>query len=125
MSVGRHLNCLWVRLVLKAGVCELMGVPPPPQMYGRYTQELGEYAKEEAARLRESGPRRSISERRRTLDLLEYDKGRCAKCRSKYHIQTWSGSVWGRGCTEPDLLLSILVPSSGPKPGAEILMMSR
>ncbi|XP_038129037.1 chloride channel protein 2-like isoform X2 [Cyprinodon tularosa] len=50
-------------------------------MYGRYTQELGEYAKEEAARLRESGPRRSISERRRTLDLLEYDKGRCAKCR--------------------------------------------
>ncbi|XP_028428671.1 chloride channel protein 2 isoform X1 [Perca flavescens] len=47
-------------------------------MYGRYTQELGEYAKEEAARLRESGQRRSVS---RTLDLLEYDKGRCAKCR--------------------------------------------
>uniref|UniRef100_A0A3Q2TRW0 Chloride channel 2c n=1 Tax=Fundulus heteroclitus TaxID=8078 RepID=A0A3Q2TRW0_FUNHE len=50
-------------------------------MYGRYTQELGVYAKEEAARLRESGQRRSISERSRTLDLLEYDKGRCAKCR--------------------------------------------
>ncbi|KAM4743222.1 chloride channel protein 2-like isoform 2-T2 [Anableps anableps] len=49
-------------------------------MYGRYTQELGVYAKEEAARLRESGQRRSISERSRTLDLLEY-KGRCAKCR--------------------------------------------
>ncbi|XP_039679051.1 chloride channel protein 2-like isoform X1 [Perca fluviatilis] len=47
-------------------------------MYGRYTQELGVYAKEEAARLRESGQRRSVS---RTLDLLEYDKGRCAKCR--------------------------------------------
>uniref|UniRef100_UPI0037E89AF5 chloride channel protein 2c n=1 Tax=Semicossyphus pulcher TaxID=241346 RepID=UPI0037E89AF5 len=50
-------------------------------MYGRYTQELGVYAKEEAARLRESGQRRSVSERSRTLDLLEYDKGRCAKCR--------------------------------------------
>lgn len=43
------------------------------------------YAKEEAARLRESGQRRSASERSRTLDLLEYDKGRCAKCRSKFH----------------------------------------
>uniref|UniRef100_A0A3Q2YGR1 Chloride channel 2c n=1 Tax=Hippocampus comes TaxID=109280 RepID=A0A3Q2YGR1_HIPCM len=50
-------------------------------MYGRYTQELGVYAKEEAARLRESGQRRSVSERSRTFDLLEYDKGRCAKCR--------------------------------------------
>ncbi|XP_077963024.1 chloride channel protein 2 isoform X6 [Gasterosteus aculeatus] len=45
-------------------------------MYGRYTQELGVFAKEEAARLRDSGQRRS-----RALDLLEYDKGRCAKCR--------------------------------------------
>ncbi|KAL6105016.1 clcn2 [Pungitius sinensis] len=45
-------------------------------MYGRYTQELGAYAKEEAARLRESGQRGG-----RPLDLLEYDKGRCAKCR--------------------------------------------
>lgn len=54
-------------------------------MYGRYTQELGVYAKEEAARLRESGQRRSVSDRSRTLDLLEYDKGRCAKCRSKFH----------------------------------------
>ncbi|XP_068562241.1 chloride channel protein 2-like isoform X1 [Cebidichthys violaceus] len=50
-------------------------------MYGRYTQELGVFAKEEAARLRESGQRRSVSERSRALDLLEYDKGRCAKCR--------------------------------------------
>lgn len=54
-------------------------------MYGRYTQELGVYAKEEAARLRDGGQRRSLSERSRTLDLLEYDKGRCAKCRSKFH----------------------------------------
>uniref|UniRef100_A0A672IRS4 Chloride channel 2c n=1 Tax=Salarias fasciatus TaxID=181472 RepID=A0A672IRS4_SALFA len=53
----------------------------PLKMYGRYTQELGVYAKEEAARLRESGQRRSVTERSRTLDLLEYDKGRCAKCR--------------------------------------------
>ncbi|KAJ4935934.1 hypothetical protein JOQ06_017460 [Pogonophryne albipinna] len=47
-------------------------------MYGRYTQELGDYAKEEASRLREgAGQRRS-----RTLDLHEYDKSRCAKCRT-------------------------------------------
>uniref|UniRef100_A0A667ZCV3 Chloride channel 2c n=1 Tax=Myripristis murdjan TaxID=586833 RepID=A0A667ZCV3_9TELE len=52
-----------------------------PTMYGRYTQDLGVYAKEEAARLREGSQRRSVSERSRTLDLLEYDKGRCAKCR--------------------------------------------
>uniref|UniRef100_A0A673YF47 Chloride voltage-gated channel 2 n=1 Tax=Salmo trutta TaxID=8032 RepID=A0A673YF47_SALTR len=51
-------------------------------MYGRYTQELGVYAKEEAARLREEGGRRrSVTERSRSLELLEYDKGRCAKCR--------------------------------------------
>nr|XP_046244405.1 chloride channel protein 2c isoform X1 [Scatophagus argus] len=50
-------------------------------MYGRYTQDLGVFAKEEAARLRESGQRRSLSDRSRNLDLLEYDKGRCAKCR--------------------------------------------
>ncbi|KAJ8280506.1 hypothetical protein GJAV_G00055670 [Gymnothorax javanicus] len=51
-------------------------------MYGRYTQELGDYAKEEAARLREEGGlRRSVSERSRSVELLEYDKGRCAKCR--------------------------------------------
>uniref|UniRef100_A0A8C9VBN2 Chloride voltage-gated channel 2 n=1 Tax=Scleropages formosus TaxID=113540 RepID=A0A8C9VBN2_SCLFO len=53
-----------------------------PQMYGRYTQDLGVYAKEEAARLRDQGGlRRSVSERSRSIELLEYDKGRCAKCR--------------------------------------------
>uniref|UniRef100_A0A8B9JJU7 Chloride channel, voltage-sensitive 2b n=1 Tax=Astyanax mexicanus TaxID=7994 RepID=A0A8B9JJU7_ASTMX len=52
------------------------------QMYGRYTQELGVYAKEEAARLREEAAyRRLVTERSRSLDLLEYDKSRCAKCR--------------------------------------------
>uniref|UniRef100_A0AAY4E1T7 Chloride channel protein n=1 Tax=Denticeps clupeoides TaxID=299321 RepID=A0AAY4E1T7_9TELE len=51
-------------------------------MYGRYTQELGVYAREEAARLREErGFKRSISERTRSLELLQYDQGRCAKCR--------------------------------------------
>ncbi|XP_052373260.1 chloride channel protein 2-like isoform X2 [Oncorhynchus keta] len=51
-------------------------------MYGRYTQELGAYAKEEAARLREEGGwRRSVRERSRSLELLEYDRSRCAKCR--------------------------------------------
>uniref|UniRef100_A0A3P9IP86 Chloride channel 2c n=1 Tax=Oryzias latipes TaxID=8090 RepID=A0A3P9IP86_ORYLA len=49
------------------------------QMYGRYTQDLGVHAKEEAARLRESGQRRSLSDRSRSLDLLEF-KGRCTKC---------------------------------------------
>ncbi|XP_017163614.1 chloride channel protein 2 [Poecilia reticulata] len=52
-------------------------------MYGRYTQELGVYAKEEAAKQRESRQKRSsVSERSRILDLPECDKGRCSKCRS-------------------------------------------
>ncbi|XP_062873336.1 chloride channel protein 2-like [Trichomycterus rosablanca] len=51
-------------------------------MYGRYTQDLGVYAKEEAARLREEAAyRRLVTERSRSLDLLEYEKSRCAKCR--------------------------------------------
>ncbi|MCJ8739856.1 hypothetical protein PDJAM_G00052140 [Pangasius djambal] len=51
-------------------------------MYGRYTQDLGVYAKEEAARLREEAAfRRLVTERSRSLELLEYDKSRCAKCR--------------------------------------------
>ncbi|KAM4556945.1 chloride channel protein 2a isoform 2-T2 [Fundulus diaphanus] len=55
-------------------------------MYGRYTQELGVYAKEEAARLRDGGMRdggglrRNTSVRSRTADLLEYEKDPCAKC---------------------------------------------
>ncbi|XP_058600729.1 chloride channel protein 2b isoform X3 [Onychostoma macrolepis] len=53
-------------------------------MYGRYTQELGVYAKEEAARIREDGRhRRSVSDRGPPLKLLEYEKGRCVRCRSK------------------------------------------
>ncbi|KAK1878476.1 Chloride channel protein 2 [Dissostichus eleginoides] len=55
-------------------------------MYGRYTQELGVYAKEEAARLRDGGvrdgggQRRNTSVRSRAADLLEYEKDPCAKC---------------------------------------------
>uniref|UniRef100_A0A8C6LXU7 Chloride voltage-gated channel 2 n=1 Tax=Nothobranchius furzeri TaxID=105023 RepID=A0A8C6LXU7_NOTFU len=55
-------------------------------MYGRYTQELGVYAKEEAARLRDgglrdgAGLRRNTSVRSRAADLLEYEKDPCAKC---------------------------------------------
>lgn len=50
-------------------------------MYGRYTQELGAYAKEEAARLREDGAlRRTASVRGQAPELLEYEKDRCAKC---------------------------------------------
>ncbi|XP_038819984.1 chloride channel protein 2-like [Salvelinus namaycush] len=50
-------------------------------MYGRYTQELGVYAKEEAARLRDGGGlRRSTSIRSRSAELLEYEKDPCAKC---------------------------------------------
>ncbi|XP_022058920.2 chloride channel protein 2a isoform X2 [Acanthochromis polyacanthus] len=57
-------------------------------MYGRYTQELGVYAKEEAARLRDGGVRdgggvrRNTSVRSRAADLLEYEKDPCAKCQS-------------------------------------------
>lgn len=63
--------------------------PLPPlytQMYGRYTQELGVYAKEEAARLRDGGVRdggglrRNTSVRSRAIDVQEYEKDPCAKC---------------------------------------------
>ncbi|XP_068001229.1 chloride channel protein 2 isoform X3 [Melanerpes formicivorus] len=52
-------------------------------MYGRYTQDLGTFAKDEAARLRlqqrhgEEGTHRP----RRPSELLEYTQGRCAPCR--------------------------------------------
>lgn len=56
-----------------------------PQMYGRYTQDLGTFAKDEAARLRlkqeheDSGTPRP----RRPSELLEYSQGRCAPCCGK------------------------------------------
>ncbi|KAK1790694.1 hypothetical protein P4O66_014553 [Electrophorus voltai] len=56
-------------------------IPWHSQMYGRYTQELGAYAKEEAARLREDGGlRRATSVRSQTPEQLEDEKDPCAKC---------------------------------------------
>uniref|UniRef100_A0A8C7ZSL4 Chloride channel protein 2 n=1 Tax=Oryzias sinensis TaxID=183150 RepID=A0A8C7ZSL4_9TELE len=63
-----------------------IGLQQTDRMYGRYTQELGAYAKEEAARLRDGGVRdsgalrRNTSVRSRAADLLEHDKDPCAKC---------------------------------------------
>ncbi|XP_064929786.1 chloride channel protein 2 isoform X3 [Columba livia] len=52
-------------------------------MYGRYTQDLGTFAKDEAARLRlQQGQGEGDTLRpRRPSELLEYTKGRCAPCR--------------------------------------------
>ncbi|NWT67231.1 CLCN2 protein, partial [Prunella himalayana] len=48
-------------------------------MYGRYTQDLGTFAKDEAARLRlQEG---EAPQPRRPSELLEYTQGRCAPCR--------------------------------------------
>lgn len=52
-------------------------------MYGRYTQDLGTFAKDEAARLRlQEG---DTPRPRRPSELLEYTQGRCAPCRGKGH----------------------------------------
>ncbi|KAM9224293.1 chloride channel protein 2 isoform 4-T4 [Dugong dugon] len=52
-------------------------------MYGRYTQDLGAFAKEEAARIRLGGPepRRGPPSPRTSPELLEYGQSRCAWCR--------------------------------------------
>ncbi|XP_053165295.1 chloride channel protein 2 isoform X2 [Hemicordylus capensis] len=52
-------------------------------MYGRYTQDLGAFAKDEAARIRLQQERwkPSAKERLRPSELLEYDQSRCARCR--------------------------------------------
>ncbi|NXE42197.1 CLCN2 protein, partial [Ptilorrhoa leucosticta] len=48
-------------------------------MYGRYTQDLGTFAKDEAARLRlQEG---DTPRPHRPSELLEYTQGRCAPCR--------------------------------------------
>uniref|UniRef100_A0A8D2L5L0 Chloride voltage-gated channel 2 n=1 Tax=Varanus komodoensis TaxID=61221 RepID=A0A8D2L5L0_VARKO len=53
------------------------------RMYGRYTQDLGAFAKDEAARIRlqQERWRPHPKERLRPSELLEYDHGRCARCR--------------------------------------------
>lgn len=62
---------------------------PIAQMYGRYTQDLGAFAKEEAARIRLGGPEtwRGPPSSQAPLELLEYGQSRCARCRS----ETWVG----------------------------------
>ncbi|XP_068262337.1 chloride channel protein 2 [Nyctibius grandis] len=52
-------------------------------MYGRYTQDLGTFAKDEAARLRlQQEPGEGGTPRpRRPSEPLEYTQGRCAPCR--------------------------------------------
>ncbi|CAO2631321.1 Chloride channel protein 2, partial [Lemmus lemmus] len=52
-------------------------------MYGRYTQELGAFAKEEAARIRLGGPEpwKGSPSARTPPELLEYGQNRCARCR--------------------------------------------
>ncbi|XP_044529163.1 chloride channel protein 2 isoform X3 [Gracilinanus agilis] len=52
-------------------------------MYGRYTQDLGAFAKEEAARIRLGGaePWKGPPSPRAPPELLEYGQSRCARCR--------------------------------------------
>ncbi|KAM6259510.1 chloride channel protein 2 isoform 1-T1 [Spheniscus humboldti] len=52
-------------------------------MYGRYTQDLGTFAKDEAARLRlqQENGEGGTPQPRRPSELLEYTQGRCAPCR--------------------------------------------
>uniref|UniRef100_A0A6I8P1R4 Chloride channel protein 2 n=1 Tax=Ornithorhynchus anatinus TaxID=9258 RepID=A0A6I8P1R4_ORNAN len=52
-------------------------------MYGRYTQDLGAFAKEEAARIRLGGPEswRPSPAPQASPELLDYGQSRCARCR--------------------------------------------
>ncbi|XP_063459080.1 chloride channel protein 2 isoform X7 [Pan paniscus] len=54
-------------------------------MYGRYTQDLGAFAKEEAARIRLGGPEpwKGPPSPRAAPELLEYGRSRCARCRAQ------------------------------------------
>ncbi|XP_070646852.1 chloride channel protein 2 isoform X3 [Bos indicus] len=61
----------------------LTPISPITQMYGRYTQDLGAFAKEEAARIRLGGPEpwQGPPSPRAPPELLEYGQSRCARCR--------------------------------------------
>nr|XP_048721413.1 chloride channel protein 2 isoform X1 [Caretta caretta] len=52
-------------------------------MYGRYTQDLGAFAKDEAARIRLQQKHWKAFPQERALgpELLEYDQSRCTRCR--------------------------------------------
>ncbi|XP_062901765.1 chloride channel protein 2-like isoform X1 [Mobula hypostoma] len=52
-------------------------------MYGRYTQDLGVFAREEAARLRQEKDHIRVFSREhaKRAELIEYDRSRCARCR--------------------------------------------
>ncbi|XP_051855898.1 chloride channel protein 2 isoform X2 [Antechinus flavipes] len=54
-------------------------------MYGRYTQDLSAFAKEEAARIRLGGaePWKGPPSPRAAPELLEYGQSRCARCRTQ------------------------------------------
>uniref|UniRef100_A0A7N4PYK4 Chloride channel protein 2 n=1 Tax=Sarcophilus harrisii TaxID=9305 RepID=A0A7N4PYK4_SARHA len=54
-------------------------------MYGRYTQDLSAFAKEEAARIRLGGaePWKGPPSPRAPPELLEYGQSRCARCRTQ------------------------------------------
>ena len=69
-------------------------------MYGRYTQDLGAFAKEEAARIRLGGPEpwKGPPSPRAPPELLEYGQSRCARCRS----ETWVGARDLAVCAEQD-----------------------
>uniref|UniRef100_A0A7N4NNY4 Chloride channel protein 2 n=1 Tax=Sarcophilus harrisii TaxID=9305 RepID=A0A7N4NNY4_SARHA len=59
------------------------GQEGPEKMYGRYTQDLSAFAKEEAARIRLGGaePWKGPPSPRAPPELLEYGQSRCARCR--------------------------------------------
>uniref|UniRef100_A0A8B9LNE8 Chloride channel, voltage-sensitive 2a n=1 Tax=Astyanax mexicanus TaxID=7994 RepID=A0A8B9LNE8_ASTMX len=78
------------------------------QMYGRYTQELGAYAKEEAARLREDGAlRRGGGVRSQTPEQLEYEKDPCAKCQREC-VSVVAAQKWMYGGLDSNMLLQYL-----------------
>uniref|UniRef100_A0A7N4P6A7 Chloride channel protein 2 n=1 Tax=Sarcophilus harrisii TaxID=9305 RepID=A0A7N4P6A7_SARHA len=65
------------------GVPTRCGSRSHPAMYGRYTQDLSAFAKEEAARIRLGGaePWKGPPSPRAPPELLEYGQSRCARCR--------------------------------------------
>lgn len=84
---------------------------PTAQMYGRYTQDLGAFAKEEAARIRLAGPEpwKSPLSPPAPLELLEYGQSRWARCRSETRV---GQGIW-LCCTAGDRGHSLELPFGG------------